>query len=102
MPVPQRVNFLVEQASCLLSENGATSQLQLTSCRILNKPFMGGFWGPTPTPHKKIDSLWNRSESLLSENGAICETIALSDSKCDRALHPAPSGQHQIEFSKQI
>ncbi|MEG3905520.1 MULTISPECIES: hypothetical protein [unclassified Microcoleus] len=27
MPVPQRVNFLVEQASCLLSENGAISQL---------------------------------------------------------------------------
>ena len=23
MPVPQRVNFLVEQASCLLLENGA-------------------------------------------------------------------------------
>ncbi|WP_242719406.1 hypothetical protein [Microcoleus vaginatus] len=27
MPVPQRVNFLVEQASCLLSENGAISQV---------------------------------------------------------------------------
>ncbi|MEG3933138.1 hypothetical protein QT990_18085 [Microcoleus sp. T3_B1] len=76
-------------------ENGATSQLELTSCRILNKPVMGGLWG---SPHKKVHSLWNGSESLLSENGAICETIALSDSKGDRALHPAPSGQHQIEF----
>ena len=32
MPVPQRVNFLVEQASCLfhkLIENGATSQFKI-------------------------------------------------------------------------
>ncbi|MEG4911932.1 hypothetical protein [Microcoleus sp. T2B6] len=27
MPVPQRMNFVVEQASCLLSEKGAISQL---------------------------------------------------------------------------
>ncbi|MEG4168196.1 MULTISPECIES: hypothetical protein [unclassified Microcoleus] len=70
-------------------ENGATSQLELTSCRILNKPVMGGLWG---SPHKKVHSLWNGSESVLSENGAICETIALSDSKRDRSLHPARNG----------
>ncbi|MEG4166002.1 hypothetical protein QUA11_00185 [Microcoleus sp. S13_D1] len=32
MPVPQRVNFLVEQASCLLSENGARCEFKLNFC----------------------------------------------------------------------
>ncbi|UNU24436.1 hypothetical protein [Microcoleus vaginatus] len=32
MPVPQEMNFIVEQASCRLRENGATSQFKLTSC----------------------------------------------------------------------
>src|SRR4028119_752415 len=40
MPVPQRVNFLVEQAGKpvhkKLIENDATSQFKLTSCTILN------------------------------------------------------------------
>ncbi|WP_242718752.1 hypothetical protein [Microcoleus vaginatus] len=31
MPVPQEMNFIVEQASCLLSENGATSQVKSSS-----------------------------------------------------------------------
>ncbi|MEG4346654.1 hypothetical protein QUB70_25755 [Microcoleus sp. A003_D6] len=30
MPVPQRVNFLVEQASCLLSEKGARCEIHPT------------------------------------------------------------------------
>jgi hypothetical protein len=35
MPVPQRVNFLVEQASCLLP-----MWYDLRSCTNLNKPFL--------------------------------------------------------------
>ena len=31
MPVPQEMNFIVEQASCLLSENGAISQFLQTT-----------------------------------------------------------------------
>ncbi|MEG4507719.1 hypothetical protein QUA81_18645 [Microcoleus sp. F6_B4] len=77
-----------------MDENTA---LPLTYCTIVKKPFTGGFSDPA---HKKIHS-WNRSESLRDREWCN-RTIALSDSKRDRALHPAPSGQHQIERSKKI
>ncbi|MEG4168093.1 hypothetical protein [Microcoleus sp. S13_C3] len=38
MPVPQENSSLVEQASCLLSENGATSQFIQTLVRWARKP----------------------------------------------------------------
>jgi hypothetical protein len=38
------------------------SGFKLRCCTIVNKAFMNGVWGPF---HKKIYSLWNRSESLF-------------------------------------
>ncbi|EGK85148.1 hypothetical protein D0A34_19360 [Microcoleus vaginatus PCC 9802] len=43
-------------------DSGETGEMcdRLTSCTILNKSWTGGLWGPTPIPHKKTHSLWNR------------------------------------------
>ncbi len=46
------------------------NRVNLRCCTILNKLFMNRLSGLF---HKKIHSLWNRPESLLSENGARCE-----------------------------
>ena len=73
MPVPQRVNFLVEQAEKpvhkKLIENGATSQLNLTSCSNINKRIFRGVGRVYRTYLQALRLLANPPLRLI-ENGA--------------------------------
>jgi hypothetical protein len=78
MPVPQRVNFLVEQASCLLSENGARCEFEprliVAQFKIIKKT---GFKSVTPRlrtsefqrwykpPDLSVESIPNRKSKIL-------------------------------------
>jgi hypothetical protein len=64
-PYPSESFALYSKQSTILP-----TKFKLKSCTILNKLFMNRLSGLF---HKKIHSLWNRPESLLSENGARCE-----------------------------